>query len=45
MAGDTDTPATDMKPHVQTYDSVIGLLKWGAVGCAIIAALVIWLIA
>ncbi|MDB5680348.1 MAG: hypothetical protein JWO16_153 [Sphingomonas bacterium] len=35
---------TDMKPHEQTYHSVIGLLKWGAVGCIIIAAIVIWLI-
>jgi hypothetical protein len=40
MAGDTD-----MKPHRATYDSVIGMLKYGAVGCAAIAALVIWLIA
>ena len=31
--------------HVKTYDGVIGLLKWGAVAVAIIAALVIWLIA
>ena len=36
---------TDMKPHEQTYHSVIALLKWGAVGCLIIAAFVIWLIA
>ena len=27
MAGDTD-----MKPHEQTYSSVIALFKWGAVG-------------
>jgi len=39
MAGDTD-----MKPHEQTYSSVIGLLKWGAVVCILIAAVVIWLI-
>jgi hypothetical protein len=39
MAGDSD-----MKPHEQTYSSVIGLLKWGAVGCLVIAAIVIWLI-
>ncbi|WP_293987049.1 aa3-type cytochrome c oxidase subunit IV [Sphingomonas sp.] len=39
MAGDTD-----MKPHEQTYGSVIALLKWGAVGCLIVAAIVIWLI-
>lgn len=35
----------DMKAHEATYGSVIGLLKWGAVGCAVIAALVVWLIA
>jgi hypothetical protein len=35
---------TDMKPHEQTYHSVIALLKWGAVGCIVIAAIVIWLI-
>jgi Bacterial aa3 type cytochrome c oxidase subunit IV len=40
MAGDTD-----MKPHQQTYHSVIQMLKYGAVGCALVAALVIWLIA
>jgi hypothetical protein len=39
MAGDTD-----MKPHEQTYHSVIAMLKWGAVACIIIAAFVIWLI-
>lgn len=36
---------TDMKPHEQTYSSVIALLKWGAVACIVIAAIVIWLIA
>ena len=35
---------TDMKPHEQTYHSVIGMLKYGAVACIIIAAIVIWLI-
>ena len=40
MAGDMD-----IRAHAQTYGKVIGLLKWGAVGCAAIAALVVWLIA
>ena len=31
--------------HVQTYDKVIGLFKWGALAVGLIAALVIWLIA
>lgn len=45
MATESDTPVTDMRTHTRTYDSVIGVLKWGAVACAIVAALVIWLIA
>ena len=39
MAGDMD-----IKAHNQTYGSVIGMLKWGTVGCVIVAAIVIWLI-
>ena len=35
---------TDMKAHQQTYHSVLGLLKWGAVSCLIVAAIVIYLI-
>lgn len=35
----------DMPAHVSTYDRVMTMLKWGAVGCAAVAALVIWLIA
>ena len=31
--------------HVQTYDGVIALLKWGAVAAALVAAFVIWIIA
>ena len=34
----------DMKAHVATYSSVIGLLKWGAVSCIVIVLLVIWAI-
>ena len=34
-----------LQAHVETYGGVIAMLKWGAVACAIIAALVIWLIA
>ncbi len=34
----------DLNAHESTYSSVIGMLKWGTVGCAVIAALVIWLI-
>jgi hypothetical protein len=44
MAGDSDAPPTDMKAHVQTYDGVISLLKWGAAAAFIVAALVIWLL-
>jgi len=34
----------DMKAHESTYYSIMGLLRWGALGCLIIAFLVIWLI-
>jgi len=34
----------NLKGHVATYDGVIGMLKWGAIGCAVVVALVIWLI-
>lgn len=36
---------SNMKSHVATYSGMIGLLKWGAVGCFLLAFLVIWLIA
>ncbi|MBV8237892.1 MAG: aa3-type cytochrome c oxidase subunit IV [Sphingomonas sp.] len=35
---------SDMKAHVTTYTGVMSLLKWGTLGVALIAALVIWLI-
>lgn len=35
---------SEMKAHIATYQGVMGLLKWGSVGVALIAALVIWLI-
>ena len=40
MAGDMD-----IRAHSSTYGRVIGMLKWGAVACALIAVLVVWLIA
>ena len=36
---------TDMKKHVSTYSGVIGVLKWGAIGCFVLAFVVVWLIA
>ena len=36
---------TQIQGHAATYAGLIALLKWGAVACAVIAALVIWLIA
>ena len=36
---------TNMQAHAATYAALIGLLKWGAVAVAVIAAGVIWLIA
>ncbi|GAA4215114.1 hypothetical protein GCM10022253_09170 [Sphingomonas endophytica] len=34
----------DLKVHEATYTSMIGLLKYGAVACFLLAFLVIWLI-
>jgi hypothetical protein len=35
----------DMRAHQETYSGVMGMLKWGTVACALVAALVIFLIA
>lgn len=35
----------DINTHRATYESLIGLMKWGAVASFAIAAFVIWLIA
>ncbi len=35
----------DMRAHEQTYAGVMGMLKWGTVASAIVAAIVILLIA
>jgi hypothetical protein len=35
----------DLKAHESTYSSVTKMLFWGAIACAVIVALVIWLIA
>lgn len=43
MADDAHKSA-DMKEHAQTYDGMIGLLKWGAVASFILAFFVVWLI-
>jgi hypothetical protein len=34
----------DMDSHRATYESVIGLMKWGAVACFAIAFIAVWLI-
>ncbi|HVI98964.1 MAG TPA: aa3-type cytochrome c oxidase subunit IV [Sphingomonas sp.] len=34
----------DMQAHEATYANIMALLKWGAVGCFLIAFLVIFLI-
>ncbi len=33
-----------LRGHVKTYDSLIAMLKWGAVTVGVIALLVIWII-
>ncbi len=35
----------ETKVDTGTYDGMIALLKWGALGVALLVALVIWLIA
>lgn len=40
---DTSQPG-QMKAHAGTYGSFISLFKWGTVACAIVAAIVIFLI-
>lgn len=35
----------DLKAHEQTYEGVMGMLKWGTVACFALAALVVLLIA
>jgi hypothetical protein len=40
MAGNSD-----LKAHESTYAQVMGMMKWGAVACAVVAAAVIYLIA
>ena len=42
--GGHEPGAMDIKGHVATYGSVIGMLKWGAVACFVLAFVVIWLI-
>jgi Bacterial aa3 type cytochrome c oxidase subunit IV len=35
----------DMKAHSETYISVMGMLKWGALGCFLLGMTVVFLIA
>ena len=35
----------DLKAHEATYGSMIGMLKWGSVACAVLVAIIIYLIA
>jgi hypothetical protein len=34
----------DLPAHEQTYDRFIGLFKWGAVACFVVAAIVVLII-
>ena len=44
MAVNNDS-GMDSQAHVRTYTSFIGMVKWGSIACAIIAAIVVFLIA
>lgn len=35
----------NLETHQATYGKVIGLIKWGAIACFVIAFVVVWLIA
>ena len=35
----------DLKTHEATYGSMIGMLKWGSLACAVLVAIIIYLIA
>jgi hypothetical protein len=35
----------DMKMHEGTYVSVIGMIKWGTIACALVGAIVVFIIA
>jgi Bacterial aa3 type cytochrome c oxidase subunit IV len=45
MAASGEKSQGDMKAHVQTYEGVMGMLKWGTVGCFLLGMLVVVLIA
>lgn len=47
MPGDTDMEAPagmDISQHSETYARITRLIKWGTIACAVVAAIVIWLI-
>lgn len=35
----------DMKAHKETYDGFVAVTKWGTIGCVLLTALVVYLIA
>lgn len=45
MADEAEIERASEIAHAKTYDAMIGLLKWGAVACFLLAFFVIWLIA
>lgn len=47
MPGDANMEAPtamDISQHSETYARITRLIKWGALACAVVAAIVIWLI-
>jgi len=45
MAGSSDLGGGNIEKHRETYHRVLGLMKYGAVACFVIAFGVVWLIA
>ncbi len=44
--GDSDVSSgQDIRAAQQTYSGFVGLVKWGTIGCIIVAAIVVLLIA
>ncbi|WP_083942930.1 aa3-type cytochrome c oxidase subunit IV [Sphingomonas soli] len=42
---DTGNQGMDYPAHEKTWDGFTAMMKWGTVGCALITALVVFLIA
>ena len=44
MAADQES-GMDQQAHVRTYSRFLGMVKWGSIACAVVAAIVVAIIA